>query len=229
MGNLARGAVFHWLRGNATMKHGTMTVLASAALLSSAMAGVRTDLARNPYEGILTRNAFALKPIPTPANEPATPPAPTIEVFLTGISTLSGLKKVLLQVEDKSPGRRTEYLPPLVENDVQGRIEVVSINAEKGEVVLKIDGQEKTLSFEKNAPKPSMAAPPATGPTPQLRPALPFPSNPALAAAATSPRASIKPNAVVVGGGPNSAGGSLPGTPSAVRSMPPVPTMPARR
>jgi hypothetical protein len=207
------------------MKRATLTTLACAALLGSALADVPTESDRNPYQGIMTRNAFDLKPIPIARPTPTNPPAPALDIFLTGISTLGGVKKVLLQVEDKSPGKKVEYLPPLVEKDVQGRIEIVSIQAELGEVVLRVDGQDKTLTFEKNAPKPGPATPPAPGPNPMMRPALPGPPLPptATATAATAPAPSATRPGVVVGGGPAPAaeGGALPTPPSVVRSAVP--------
>jgi hypothetical protein len=148
------------------MKYRRWTGFLTAALLAGTVPALRADQTRNPYDAIVARNAFALKPVPPETIVSAQPSAPGVEVLLTGISTVGGAKKVLLQITDKTPGKKTEYLPPLVENDVQGRVEVVSIDAEKGSVVLKIDGNEKTLTFEKDAPKTGGAAPQVPAPPP---------------------------------------------------------------
>ena len=79
----------------------------------------------NPYQVIVARNAFALKPPlpPTPPGPPE-PPLSSIDVLLTGISTLGGGKKVLLQITDKSPskGGKPDFPPPLTEGEVLGRV-----------------------------------------------------------------------------------------------------------
>ncbi|MBI5388252.1 MAG: hypothetical protein HZA90_26605 [Verrucomicrobia bacterium] len=186
------------------MNRNALAGLLSGALLASTALGLWADIKDNPYQVIVTRNAFALKPPPDPASsKPAEPPPSPVEVNLTGISTLSGIPKVLLQITDKSPGKgKTEFPPPLVAGDQQGRIEVVSIDVAKGAVVIKIDGSEKTLTFEKDAPKPSVAAAPPVMPPNPFAPAgtvpLPgmLPQFPG-AAAAANPASS---SSVTVGG-----------------------------
>ncbi len=166
--------------------------------------------ASNPYQAIVTRNAVALNPIPVVTNTgPAVPVSP-VDVFITGITTLSGVKKVLLQVVDK--GKQPDYLPPLVEGDGQGRVEVVSIDPEKGAAVIKIDGNEKTLTLEKDAPKSVAAAGPAAGPARPMVPnpggAIPLPGMPAVRPATpagfspnTTPGATGKMGVMMGGGG----------------------------
>jgi hypothetical protein len=204
------------------MKNRTVTLLTTAALLSSTAAGLRAELPANPYDVIVNRNAFALKPATVETTTPVAPPPPNVEVLLTGICTLKGVKKVLLQVTDKSPGKKTEFLSPLVETDVQGRVEVVSIDADKGSVVVRVDGNERTLTFDKDAPKPGAALPPAPGPNPALLASMghPMPNPAALtatpnAAPPTTPATSPERQSVMVGGanGPSAAGP----TPSATR------------
>ena len=78
-------------------------------------------------------------PIPVITNTGPVVPPSSVDVFITGITTLSGTKKVLLQVTEK--GKQPDYPPPLVEGDGQGRVEVVSIDPDKGAAVIKIDGK----------------------------------------------------------------------------------------
>ena len=162
------------------MKRRTLSGLLACAVLASSLVGALAEVKDNPYQVIVNRNAFALKPPPPPTPPtPAEPPPSPVEVFLTGISTLGGTKKVLLQITDKSPskGGKTEFPPPLVEGDVQGRIKVVSIDPEKGAVAIKSAGNEKTLTFEKDAPKSAAPAPPGAPPPGGVHPpgAIPVP------------------------------------------------------
>jgi hypothetical protein len=170
-----------------------------------------------------------------------------VDVFITGITTLSGVKKVLLQVADK--GKQPEYLSPLVEGDGQGRVEVVSIDPEKGAAVIKIDGNEKTLSLDKNSPKPAAAGAPAPG---AARPVIPNPAGtiplPGLpgsrpaglpgqlpgAVSGATPGATGKMGVMMGGGGTGvtpTAGGAAPSLPTGIYNrvppLPPTVQMPA--
>ncbi len=218
------------------MRCRTWTGLWSAALLASPAAGVWAELTPNPYAAIVPRNAFGLNPV-TKIQTP--PPPPTgVDVFLTGITTLAGTKEALLQVVEKSPGKKPEYLPPLVEGDVQGRVEVVSIDAEKGAVAVRVDGIERTLTLEKDAPKPGGSTPAVWPPlvgnlfVRSAGPVLP----PSPTAPSTTSNTAPGKLGVVVGGGttPGTAGPSQPPMPSTKlsggldRGVPAAPTSPPR-
>jgi hypothetical protein len=217
------------------MRCRTWAGLLSAALLGSTLGGLRAQLKPNPYATIISRNAFGLKPVSSEAKTPL-PPISRIDVFLTGISTVGGLKQVLLEVMDRRPGKKTEYLPPLVEKDVQDRVEVLSIDANKGTVVIKIDGDEKTLTFEKDAPKAGVTTPPVRPPLPNAFVRTPgpgfFPRRTALSAAPSTASGKL---GVVVGGAnaAGTAGPSLSPMPSANlgaanRGVPVLATLPPR-
>jgi hypothetical protein len=235
-GNFEPPPVFDLAMAFAPMKRRALAGLLSAGLVAGTGWGSQTAFKDADYQTIVVRNAFGLKPIPGPTPPPP-PPTAALEVFLTGISTLSGTKKVLLQVTDKAPGKTTEFLPPLVERDVQGRIEIVSIDPEKGAVVIKIDNNEKTLTFEKDAPKPGGPMPPGL-PPPARPPGTVLPP-PAVAAAAAPSESPGYRSVVVAGGNPAmSAGPSLPGVSPLVmgsdqratnRSAGSVPTFPTRQ
>ena len=206
------------------MKTRTLAGLLSALALGSSIVVTDAEVRDNPYQVIVTRNAFALKPPPPPVDPAAAknePPPSPVDVVLTGIATLGGNKKALLQITDKSPSKagKTEYPPPLVEGDIQGRVEVVSIDAENNKVVIKIDGNEKTLGFnDKEAAKPAgpAGAPAAPGaPPPATGPSFPSPfGTPAPVAAAPVDNSSH--SAVVVGGG------YTPSAPASVGSVAPM-------
>jgi hypothetical protein len=210
------------------MKHRTLAGFLSVAVLGSAGSGVGAEANDNPYQDIVNRNAFALKPPPPPAPPGSDQPPPSpVEVLLTGISTLGGVKKVLLQIVDKTPGKQQQpkLPPPLVEGDVEGRVEVVSIDADKGAVTIKIDGNDKTLTFEKDAPKPSAAPVPTPGlPRPALAGApnpagtIPLPNVTSAAGAAAALAAALPPRPVRNGqegsGSVVVGGAAAPGVPT---------------
>jgi hypothetical protein len=166
--------------------------------------GLQAEIKDNPYAEIVTRNAFALKPPPPPQNPADNQPPPTmVDVFLTGISTLSGTKKVFLQIVDKAPGKKPEFPPPLAEGEGQGRVDVVSIDPKSGQVVVKVDGNERSLNIDKDAPK-APAAPAGAPPNPlapgiKLPTAIPLPGVQTAAGAAAALQQAA-PGAVVGGG-----------------------------
>lgn len=113
----------------------------------------------SPYLVIVARNPFGLKPRPKPTLAPLAS-LPPVEVYLTGMYRLRGKKGVLLQIVDKATGSKPDLPPPLREGDVHGRVKIVAIQIDKSAVVVRIDGKEQTLTFEKNALKIATAAPP---------------------------------------------------------------------
>src|SRR6185503_7956384 len=85
------------------MKRGTIaSILGTVAVAGFSFAAL-AEVKENPYQVITDRNAFGLRPIPPPPEpkkeEP--PPVPPPDIKLTGITTLLGSPRVMLQVEDK--------------------------------------------------------------------------------------------------------------------------------
>jgi hypothetical protein len=104
----------------------------------------------SPYQGIVDRNVFGLKP-PVSANvEEAPPPAPPLKITLTGITTILGNKRALMSVA--IPNKQPEsYI--LTEGQRQGEIEVLQINEKAGTVKVKNHGIEQTLDFKTDGAK----------------------------------------------------------------------------
>src|SRR5438874_1559932 len=135
----------------------------------------------NPYQGIVDRNVFGLKP-PPPPTPPPEQPKPPLNIVLSGITTLSGKKRCFISVTGP-PKAGAPTIPEsmmLTEGQRQGDIEIVSIDEKGGIVNLKQGGSAETISFDKNGvkggpPPPAMAgAPPAMpGPTYQPNPFTP--------------------------------------------------------
>jgi len=124
-----------------------------------------------PYQAIVERNVFGLKPPPAPVAE-APPPAPPLKITLTGITTILGNKRALMSVAVPNKPPET-YM--LTEGQRQGEIEVLSIDERGGAVLVKNHGIEQTLDFKTDGAK---AQPPPVIPgmiPPPNRPANPMP------------------------------------------------------
>ncbi len=78
--------------------------VASAFLLGGAIHVALADAKPNPYQAIIERNPFALKP-PPPKQE--TTPAPVVvplgKVVLTGITSLGPAPRALLEITEQEP------------------------------------------------------------------------------------------------------------------------------
>ena len=143
------------------MKTRQVTCLLCGVLVTTATVGLHAGLKHNPYGIITQRNAFGLRPPPPPPPPPSAivRPPPSLEVKLTGICKFHGIKRVLLRIKDQATRQKFQYLSPLAEGEKEGRIQIVSIRPKTESVVITVDGQNQTLTFAKNTPKPAGAAP----------------------------------------------------------------------
>src|SRR6266850_5111086 len=120
-------------------RHGKtlVCVLSGLALGFSARAAV-PDAARNPYDKIPQRNVFKLKQ-PEEVKPPPPQEVPLPKITLTGITTLLGLKRAVLQVQVPArpgePAREESYI--LAEGQREGEIEVLQIDEDGGVVKIK--------------------------------------------------------------------------------------------
>jgi len=139
-------------------------VCAVAALLGAgATHWAKADTKANPYESIVARNVFALKPPPdlTPPPAPAPPPAPLAKVVLTGVLSMFG-KRAALEITELEAGKPGTVNKPIMrEGERVGSIEVVSIDVEKSTVLIRNGGVETNLNFEvqKSPSGPATPAP----------------------------------------------------------------------
>ena len=145
----------------------------------------------NPYEAIVGRNVFGLKPPTLTAPPAVAPAAATITIKLQGISTILDRKQVLLKVKTAArppePAKEQSYL--WSEGQGEDDIEVLAIDAANGTVTIKNRGETVPLTMKDDAEKPavgatlpgpavpSLQAPMLPGVTPPATPALP-PANP---------------------------------------------------
>jgi hypothetical protein len=117
------------------------------------------------YASIVERNVFGLKPPPPPPGPEDTKPPPS-NITLTGIITLGG-KRALMTTppvggKPGAPATPESYI--LKEGEIQGPIEVISIDEVNFVVKVRNSGQEQTLDFKNNGPKLVAGPPPAAAP-----------------------------------------------------------------
>ena len=147
----------------------------------------------NPYQPIIERNAFGLKPPPPPGSDapPPPPPAPLAKVTLTGITSMFGpsSKRALLEIIEQEPGKAALPRKPILrEGERDGSVEVLVIDLEKNQVRIRNGTVETNITFEvqKAASAPAVPNPlPVHPPPPPLNASFPGAANPATATAAT--------------------------------------------
>jgi len=175
------------------MKSGTITGLLGGVIVAGFTLGAYGEIKENPYQVIIDRNPFGLRtpPPPPPPVEVKPPEVPPPEIKLTGITTLLGPPRALLEFTDPQT-KKVDRPSPFEEGDkYKDNIEIVSIDPDNQKVRIKIGEAVTTLDFEKNGIKPSTAS---AAPVPH--PGLPGVVNPAVppapaAAAVGGPQANF--------------------------------------
>ena len=142
---------------------------------------VASAFAVTPYEAIVGRNVFGLKP-PTPVtNVVETPTVPAPKIRLQGLTTILGRRQVLfkamLPAKPGEPAR--EQASVLSEGQREGEIEVLEINEITGTVKFNNYGYPQTLNMKDDAEKPAGGAVAAGLPQPGVVPPPPIPGMPA--------------------------------------------------
>lgn len=138
-----------------------ISVLSACLLCAARARAVTPDSEAGPYQGIVVRNAFNLKP-PTPPPSPEANKPPPLKITLTGITTILGKKIAMMTAPPEKPGTPPESFM-LGEGEAQNDIEVIEINENAGVVKIKNHGVDEPLDFEHNGAKPA-AAPAMPGP-----------------------------------------------------------------
>ncbi|HWN97027.1 MAG TPA: hypothetical protein VNT99_18500 [Methylomirabilota bacterium] len=206
------------------MKRGTIASILGTVAVAGFGFTASAEVKENPYQVIIDRNAFGLRPIPPPPEpkKEEAPPVPPPDIKLTGITDLLGAPRVMLQVEDKQAKDPTKKFSfPIIaegDSDPGSGIFVVSIDMENMRARIRNGDAETTLDFKNNGVKPGGAvasAVPHPGVVPLVRP-LGVPQPPVAPAEASS----IAGRSAIISGGapaataaPNPAlnfGGSMP-------------------
>ncbi len=186
--------------------------LTSGLMLAVTALAVTPDGQGNPYQGIVVRNVFALKPPPDPTAEASkvnTPPPPPIE--LQGISSMFGKQQVLFSAtvpggKPNEPPKKTSFM--LAVGQSQDEIEVLAINEAAGTVKFRNHGVEEEKSLDKDSAKVVATAP--VTPFPGVVPGKP----------------GVAPPMAV--GAPNPAGGGNVTVLSSGAAMRNIPNIPSR-
>ena len=140
----------------------------------------------NPYEAIVGRNVFGLKPAPINVALPPPSPAAATTIKLLGISTILDRRQVMLKVTTAAhppePAKDKSYL--MSEGQGEDDVEVLEINAIAGTVKIKNHDMTLSLDMKVDAEKPAVgtALPGPAMPNPQVPklPGIPAPSTTAL-------------------------------------------------
>lgn len=176
-----------------------------------------------PYQVIVERNPFGLKPPPPPPTNAPAVAAPKDEIFLTGLTSIGGPRAYLMT---KAPqGKQPEFYT-LGVDESKGGVEVVSIDLNNRSVKIRNGGAESVLTFAANGIKPP--ATPASGPTPA--PGVPPPPGTTVlpGAAVTPAIGAVHPGTVagaVTAGTPATSTGRIRTIPSRnMRTPPALPT-----
>ena len=120
--------------------------LVAGLVLSTSARGGPGNSPGNPYNGIVDRNLFALKPPPVSRlPEPPKPPKPTVHV--DGIMSILGRKQVLGKVL-VPPNQIKSFM--LSEGERLDEVEVLAIDEKGGSVKFNIRGDEQVVSLSTN-------------------------------------------------------------------------------
>lgn len=157
------------------MKHAKKTVLCALTSLALCAESLPTWAASSdtPYQAIVDRNVFGLKPPPPPAPDPASVKPPAPKLTLLGITTLLGKKRALLKFTGPAkPGEQAkETSLMLAEGQRDGDIEVIQVDEKVKSVTVDDFGTPTVLTMDKDSPKTTSA--PAPGGPPPGAPAMP--------------------------------------------------------
>ena len=119
-----------------------LVFLAGSFAVGVSALGVTTDAQNTPYQSIVDRNVFALKPPPPPPDPEATKPPP-VKITLTGITTILGNKRALMK-SPAPPGKPGEPAKPevsyiLTVGQREGDVEVIDIDERDRQRAVAID------------------------------------------------------------------------------------------
>ena len=197
-------------------RNGKMMICLAGGLVFSASAwAVTTDAPGNPYQGIVERNVFALKPPPDPSTLQPAEPEPQ-KIIPQGITSMFGRQQVLfktLMPGDKPGAPAQETAMVLSVGQREGEIEVLAIDESTGTITFKNHGKVQEKNLEKDGPKPP--AGPPVAPVPAISaPAVPG----VLVPTAVNPLRSGAPGSPVITVG-GSAGSNLKTIPIPTRTL----------
>jgi hypothetical protein len=140
----------------------------------SAVSSLWADARPNPYLSIVQRNPFGIKePPPQVAPEKPEIQAPLAKVVLTGVTSMFGEPRALLEITESEPGKGPVINKrTLKQGERDGSIEILQIDVVNAKVRIKNGPIETNVVFEVAKAGPQDARP--MGPT-QFQPPHPNP------------------------------------------------------
>jgi hypothetical protein len=207
-------------------------VFAGLMLCTAASAQNDAESRANPYQSIVDRNLFALKP-PPPPPEPESLKPPMPKFYLTGITTMLGRKRALMKAMPKAkPGvqpKEQSYF--MAEGQRDGELEVLKIDEVARTVKVDYAGTMVVLDFTNNAVKGSASPLAGFPPVPPPRGGVPtfgYPgSNPGFRQPAV-PTRPLRRTAGTSMRSPPSAGAAMGSAPVFLARLAPAETVRAR-
>ena len=142
-----------------------ITACLALAMTLLGMAAARGDADTFSFSSIVGRNPFGLKPVQKhveAVREPVIPAALRAVVEVTGIENISSPPRVLLEITP-APGKPM-LKPVLTAGQKVDSIEIVSIDVDKAQVLIKNNGVVTNVAL-KMAKASTPAPPPSAGPT----------------------------------------------------------------
>jgi hypothetical protein len=142
---------------------------------------VTSDGGRNPYQVVVERNIFDLKPVPVVDPTPQQPPTPPAKLTLQGITEMLGKRQVLLKIlEQPKPGEQPKERALIMdEGERRGIVTVLEINPKLRTVKFDNGGTPQTLELT-NAPTRLAGSIPGAPPGPMPMPGMPPPGFPGI-------------------------------------------------
>jgi hypothetical protein len=158
-------------------------------LYGSAGRFVHGDAPLNPYLSIVDRNPFGIKPALPVLENTAPPPVlqPLAKVALTGVTSMLGAPRALLEITEQEPGKQPAINKRVLqEGEREGSVEVISIDVLNNVVRIKNGTIETNVVFEMVK---ANSGPATVGPTPTglVPPNLPLNAVSSLSASPASP------------------------------------------
>jgi hypothetical protein len=158
------------------MRFAGTLIIAATLLFPAAVRAQDAAEPGGPYASIVSRNMFALVPIPPPPDPAASlpPPEPPPKITPNGIMTIFGKLQALFKVAGKAkggqPAKDESYV--LTEGERQNDIEVIKINQAEGIITFNNHGTIQPLALVPAKDATSAAGPggPGAGFNPGMRP-----------------------------------------------------------
>ena len=142
------------------VQSGMMTPVAEPVVaVTNAVPPPALTVSTNPYQAIVARNPFGLRPPPPPAPPPEVLPQVVPSALkLTGVTTLLGGKRAMFALQE--PGKTNVVSDLVREGDWDTMItnlQVLTIDERAGVVKVAFGGRDLELDFENNGIKPPAA------------------------------------------------------------------------